>query len=486
MIFSAAEFIFLFLPLVLLAYYGLVLFNQKVLAKAGLVVASLFFYAYWKVDYLLIILLSIGFNFVLSKYLGQFVGRKKKLLLQFGIVANIGLLFYFKYLVFFANDVLTLFGGGFQIEHILLPLAISFFTFQQVAYLVDRYKGLSLDDNLLDYCLFVTFFPQLIAGPIVHHKEMMPQFADSQNQRVNWDNLLLGLFVFSIGLFKKVVIADTLADWVDAGYHDYLLLSSMDAWLLSLSYTFQLYYDFSGYADMAIGIGLMFNIKLPLNFMSPYRATDIQDFWRRWHMTLSRWLRDYVYIPLGGNKISKIITLRNVFLTAFISGIWHGAGWTFMLWGTLHGLAMLVHRLWKDAGFTLNAKLAWFITFMFVNVTWVFFRSENLTQATTVLGKMFNVIELSNNLTSISIFSVLKENVFWILELPVKNEFASFTNLLFLLVGLLVLEKFKSGEKQQFVNTVLVRWQVLTPLLMTISIWFICVETVEKFIYFNF
>ncbi len=486
MIFSSAQFIFLFLPLVILGYYGLVLSERKVLAKVWLVVASLFFYGYWKIDYLAIILVSIVFNFLLVNQFAKHRGRLRKLCLQFGIAVNIGLLFYFKYMVFFANDVVGLFVADISMEQILLPLAISFFTFQQVAYLVDKYKFNAGEDTFLDYCLFVTFFPQLIAGPIVHHNEMMPQFADSKNLRVNWDNILRGLFVFSIGLFKKVVIADTLADWVDTGYANYLDLSTLDAWLLSFSYSFQLYYDFSGYADMAIGIGLMFNIRLPLNFLSPYRSTNIQDFWRRWHMTLSRWLRDYVYIPLGGNKLSKILTLRNVFMTAFVSGIWHGAGWTFLIWGTLHGVAMITHRLWKEAGFVMQKQLAWFLTFLFVNVTWVFFRSENLNQAGFVLHQMFAFTSFTIEFNYSSLIEIIKSNAIWLIELPVKNNFASFSTLLSCISLLFLLEFYKKDEKTLFVNNVIANKLYLTPFLLVISIWFMSVETVEKFIYFNF
>jgi len=270
-----------------------------------------------------------------------------------------------------------------------LPLAISFFTFQQIAYLVDSYRGQTSEYDFLNYALFVTFFPQLIAGPIVHHAEMMPQFASKWNLIKRYRNISLGLFIFSVGLFKKVVIADTFAVWANTGFDDSEVLSFVDAWATSLSYTFQLYFDFSGYTDMAIGSALLFNIKLPINFNSPYKSLTIQDFWRRWHITLSNFLRDYIYIPLGGNRKGDFRVYVNLLATFVIGGAWHGAGWTFILWGGLHGLALITHRIWSQAGLGMPRLLAWFITFNFVNIAWVFFRARDWNDAMKVLSGMF-------------------------------------------------------------------------------------------------
>ena len=245
--------------------------------------------------------------------------------------------------------------------------------------------------DFLNYCLFVTFFPQLIAGPIVHHEEMMPQFAKTKNKVINYENIALGLFIFSIGLFKKVVIADTFAVWATEGFDMAASLNLIEAWVKSLSYTFQLYFDFSGYCDMAIGAALLFNIRLPINFNSPYKALNIQDFWRRWHITLSRFLRDYVYIPLGGNRSGKVRTYVNLAATFVIGGIWHGAGWTFVFWGCLHGTALVAQRIWSELGFRLNKFVAWFITFNFVNIAWVFFRAKEWDDALKVLKGMFGL-----------------------------------------------------------------------------------------------
>ena len=263
-----------------------------------------------------------------------------------------------------------------------------FFTFTQIAYLVDIYRGFVTEYSLLNFFLFVTFFPHLLAGPIIHHKEMMPQFDRIKNKILSYKNLAGGIYLVALGLCKKVIIADTFAMYANAGFNSPHSVQFLPAWITSLSYTLQIYFDFSGYTDIAIGSALMFNITLPINFNSPYRALDIQDFWRRWHITLSRFLRDYIYIPLGGNKVSESRTLLNLTLTFLIGGLWHGAGWTFIFWGFLHGIAMVVHRLWQKSGLILPKLLAWFLTFQFVNVAWIFFRADSFATAINILKGM--------------------------------------------------------------------------------------------------
>jgi D-alanyl-lipoteichoic acid acyltransferase DltB (MBOAT superfamily) len=288
--------------------------------------------------------------------------------------------------------------------NLVLPLAISFFTFQQITYLVDSYYSKIDEHSLLNYANFVLFFPQLIAGPIVHHKEMMPQFSSIKNKLINYKNIFLGIFIFSIGLFKKVVIADTFSIWATNGFDIEESLTFIEAWVTSLSYTFQLYFDFSGYADMAIGAALLFNIRLPLNFNSPYKSLNIQEFWRRWHMTLSRLLKDYVYIPLGGNRCSNFRIYINLIITFIIGGIWHGAGWTFIVWGTLHGVAIVLNRIWQKLNINIGKIAAWFITFNFINITWIFFRAKEWNDAIKVLFGMFSV---STDIGSINLISIL-------------------------------------------------------------------------------
>jgi alginate O-acetyltransferase complex protein AlgI len=394
LLFNSYELIFIFLPITFFIYFYL---NSKKLteaSKAFLVFSSLFFYSWWNIAYLPIILVSMLFNYIVGVSLSknnQHIKVNKKTLLTIGIIANVSLLGYFKYMDFFIENLNLVFGTGFNLLHLTLPLAISFFTFQQIAYLVDSYRGETKEYDFLNYALFVTFFPQLIAGPIVHHKEMMPQFSNIRSKLINYKNISMGLFIFSIGLFKKTVIADTFAIWATNGFDNAITLNLLEAWATSLSYTFQLYFDFSGYTDMAIGLALFFNIKLPINFNSPYKATSIQDFWRRWHITLSRFLKDYIYVPLGGNRKGNFRTYNNLMATFIIGGIWHGAGWTFVFWGFLHGLALVIHRIWSSLGFKLWTWLAWFITFNFINTTWVFFRAKEWDDAIKVISSMYNI-----------------------------------------------------------------------------------------------
>jgi len=400
LLFNSYEFIFAFLPITFFVYFYLLHKRLVTGAKGFLVFASLFFYSWWNVIYLPLILCSMLFNYVIGTSLGKDSEHKKvskRQLLTIGIIGNVSLLGYFKYADFFIDNFNLFSGSNVELFHLALPLAISFFTFQQIAYLVDSYRGETKEYDFLNYALFVTFFPQLIAGPIVHHKEIMPQFASKCNLVKNYKNIALGIFIFSIGLFKKVVIADEFAIWATNGFDKAETLNLIEAWATSLSYTFQLYFDFSGYADMAIGAALLFNIKLPINFNSPYKATDIQDFWRRWHITLSRFLRDYIYIPLGGNRKGEFRTYNNLLITFLLGGLWHGAGWTFIFWGFLHGAALVIHRMWQKLNFKLNTIIAWFITFNFINISWVFFRAKEWDDAIKVLTGMFSINEIIVN-----------------------------------------------------------------------------------------
>ena len=415
MLFNSYEFIFLFLPITFFVYFFLLRKKLVVCAKTFLVFASLFFYSWWNPKYLPLILGSMFFNFIIGRKLSS---NPSKPLLIFGIIANVALLGYFKYADFFIENVNSLFGTNIDLLNLALPLAISFFTFQQIAYLVDSYRKETKEYSFLNYALFVTFFPQLIAGPIVHHKEMMPQFENKWNLVKKYKNIALGLFIFSIGLFKKVVIADTFAIWATNGFDNATTLNLFEAWATSLSYTFQLYFDFSGYTDMAIGIALLFNIKLPINFNSPYKALNIQDFWRRWHITLGRFLRDYIYIPLGGNRTGKFRNYLNLLITFLIAGIWHGASWMFVFWGFLHGVAMVVHRAWKDLGFRMNKYLAWFITFNFINISWIFFRAKDWDSAMKVLNGMFS-LDTSINFNIIQLLYIA---IFFIIVIFLKNS----------------------------------------------------------------
>jgi alginate O-acetyltransferase complex protein AlgI len=385
MLFSSPEFIFAFLPVSLLLYFLLANRFNYFYAKSWLLVASLFFYAYWNPANVFIIIISCVANYAVGKRLLQ---TKNSRLLFVSIALNLLVLGYYKYTDFFIANLNLVAAENFPLLHIILPIGISFFTFQQIAFLVDSYQGKVPDFSFSDYCLFVAFFPQLIAGPIVHHAEMMPQFANPANRLFNWQNFTKGLFIFNMGLAKKLVIADSLSLIVVNGYQNAAVLGLKESWITSVFYSMQLYYDFSGYSDMAIGLGLLFNIQLPFNFNSPYKATSIQDFWRRWHITLSRFLRDYIYIPLGGNRGKELRTGSNLFATFLIGGFWHGAGWTFIVWGALHGFALNLHRVFSKTAIKMPNWVAILLTLLFVNITWVFFRASSWDVAMHMLGAM--------------------------------------------------------------------------------------------------
>ena len=401
MLFNSYVFIFAFLPVVFFGFYAIGRYSHN-LALLWLALASLFFYAWWDVRFVGLLLGSIVFNYGFGYLLGQRLSKSSgspKLLLVSAIVANMILLGYFKYANFFVENLNHLTGTALLIGEVFLPLGISFFTFTQIAFLVDAYQGKAKEYSFIHYTLFVTYFPHLIAGPVLHHKEMMPQFARSDTCSINLENVAVGLSVFVLGLAKKVLIADSMGDMatpifdaVSAGGQPMLF----ESWLGALAYTLQLYFDFSGYSDMAIGLSLMFNVRLPMNFNSPYKATSIIEFWRRWHMTLSRFLRDYLYIPLGGSRHGKSRRYVNLMVTMVLGGLWHGAGWTFVVWGGLHGFYLMINHAWRN----LKQGMGWSdggrwsnlgagaLTFLAVVVGWVFFRSDNLATALQVLSGM--------------------------------------------------------------------------------------------------
>lgn len=406
MLFNSYIFLFLFLPLALLGYFFFNRLKRYEFSKYYLIGMSLWFYAYFNVSYLWIILLSILVNFVCHRRMiaagnGPTVLRNAWFFA--GLLFNLGLLFYFKYFNFFVDNLNHLFRSSFTLKQILLPLGISFFTFQQIAFLADTKKGETQKQPLSDYMLFVTFFPQLIAGPIVTHKEMLPQFKDIRLKCLNARNLYTGFRIFVLGLSKKVLLADVFGQAVQWGYDNHQVLFGFNTALVILFYTFQIYFDFSGYCDMARGIGYLFNIKVPVNFSSPYKAENISDFWSRWHMTLTRFFTHYLYIPLGGNRKGALRTYVNVLIIFFVSGVWHGAGYPFILWGLLHGVlnvgTRIFHRLKEKTGLPekggnvakrVRKVLAVAATFAVINITWVFFRADSVPQALSILGSLFD------------------------------------------------------------------------------------------------
>jgi len=391
MLFNSYVFMLAFLPLTLLIYFLLGKLPERIqINKLFLVLASFLFYGYNNPSYVPIIVASILINYALSQMM---LASEKKIirlpLMWLGLLLNLGILFYFKYHDFFATNMNAFFGTNFALYRLALPLGISFFTFQQLSYVIDSYRRTVPPYNILDYALFVTFFPQLVAGPIVLHSEIVPQFADKKNRYFNFDNFAPGLYAFALGLFKKVIVADTFGIAVEAGFANAATLNTAEAWFIAIGYTLQLYFDFSGYCDVATGVGLMFNIKIPLNFNSPYKSMNIREFWQRWHITLSRFLTSYIYFPLGGSRKGIVRTCINLMVVFLASGLWHGAGWLFLLWGLMHGAASVLYRLFRKQYDALHPALQWLMTFGFVVVAWVFFRATALSDALAIVKSMF-------------------------------------------------------------------------------------------------
>jgi alginate O-acetyltransferase complex protein AlgI len=350
MLFNSGEFLFLFLPVVFLIFIYLARTGNTGAQIVWLVVASIVFYGSWNPIYLLLMFFSMGMNFGLGRILSRQDKWRRRSILVFGVTANLALLAYYKYANFFVENINAGFGTQWDIGNIILPLAISFYTFTQIAYLVDAWRGKAREYSFMHYCLFVTFFPHLIAGPLMHHQEIIPQFAKLRPREELWPDIAVGLTIMAIGMFKKVVLADSLALYVDPLFDTAAQggqINTMDAWIATIGFSLQIYFDFSGYSDMAIGSARLFGIRLPENFRSPYKSVSIIDFWRRWHMTLSRFLRDYLYISLGGNRHGSSRRYLNLLITMLLGGLWHGAAWTFVIWGGLHGLFLCVNHAWR-------------------------------------------------------------------------------------------------------------------------------------------
>ncbi len=481
MLFNSYVFILLFLPITFAAYFGLNHFKQYTLSKYVLIVASLFFYGYFNPWYLLIIVSSILLNYILGKVIRRLEDKSnglRKSVFVIGIVANIGLLFYFKYFDFLIININTIFSADFNLLNIVLPLGISFFTFQQLSYLIDTYKKEVPDYHFADYALFVTFFPQLVAGPIVLHGEMLPQFESIENKKINFDNLVCGIQAFSIGLAKKVIVADTFGKIVDYGHLHIVSLNSFEAILTIFAYTLQIYFDFSGYCDMATGIGLMFNIKLPQNFNSPYKATDIVDFWKRWHMTLTRFLTKYIYIPLGGNRKGEVRKYLNIFIVFLVSGIWHGAGYTFIFWGLLHGIANVLTRLLDKPLSKVPKAIKWIGTFLFLNFSWTYFRATSIGNANALFKRVFSGgfcinAELTETLLQPTLISVFSQ------FLPFVAVIIAFS-LIFLFVAVFCKN---TNEKVIDCNPKFSNW-IFTMILFIYSV--LSLSGISTFLYFNF
>lgn len=487
MLFNSYIFILFFLPVTLLLYFGLNKFGKETEAKCILIGMSLWFYAFFHVYYLLLIVASMLLNFFCARNIlkVQYSEGVRRTWLVVGIAIDIGVIIYFKYLNFFLENANAVFGTQWSAGEILMPLGISFFTFQQISYLVDSYRMETKEYRFVDYILFVSFFPQLVAGPIVLHNEMIPQFQDSTKKKLSQEMLAQGIYLFAIGLFKKVMIADVLGRGVDWGFANTEILTAIDVILISLLYTLQIYFDFSGYCDMACGIANMFRIELPINFNSPYKATSILEFWQRWHMTLTRFLRKYIYFPLGGSRQGTARTILNVMIVFLVSGIWHGAAWTFIIWGVLHGVANVLCRLFQNIWMKIPKLIRWFMTFIFVDLMWILFRAESLKEAGIMFGKLMQPWEMK--------VSVALMNEFDILEFTyIEDHISFFGNLatrypmlhmcICLAVALLAAlglkncheRKFHAGIGSAVTSIILLVWSIVS------------LSGLSSFLYFNF
>lgn len=487
MLFNSTFFIVIFLPLALIGWYLLQKIENPIYAKLYLFGMSLWFYGYYNPWYLFILLFSLVSNFFVS-FLFSKIEKKnlRKLVLCIGLLTNIGLLFYFKYFNFFIDNCNFIFHTDWSIEKIALPLGISFFTFQQLSFVVDRYHNTAPHYSLPDYACFVTYFPQLVAGPIVLHDEFIPQLKERKNRHFHSESFLDGASLFILGLAKKVLLADVLAIPVNAEYANIAYLDAPSAWITIIFYMLELYFDFSGYCDMARGIGKMFGFELPENFNSPLMATSVKDFWRRWHMTLSRFLTTYIYIPLGGNRKGLAIKCRNLFIVFLVSGFWHGANWTFVVWGLLHGLAMIFETILPKLRFR-QEWLNRIFTGIFVTLTFSVFRSNSLSDAWLLIQKLFMggfkgfFVGMCNTLQIAETYPIRKALE---MKLPqLQNPFYVTCVLLSLVISIVLI----AGPKaEDFLKKHGTKKRTLL-LLAILFIWaFVSLSQVSTFLYFNF
>lgn len=490
MLFNSYSFVLVFLPVVVILYH---LFNKRVNYTAGkvlLLIVSAVFYCVGGVDAFVILAVSLLVNYCIFTFLitSKASDGLRRLYLCTGIILNLGLLIYFKYLGFFSDIINSLFKAGLPIREVLLPVGISYYTFSQIAFLTDGYRDPDTKYSLLDYALFVTFFPKISVGPIAVAKDMIPQFNEPSRKQTDYNNIAGGIVVFAAGLAKKVLLADNFAPYADWGFSHINDLGTVNALIVSLAYMMQLYFDFSGYCDMAKGICLMLNIDLPDNFLSPYRSLSIAEFWKRWHMTLTNFFTRYVYIPLGGNRKGKVRTYVNMFIIFFLSGLWHGAAYTFVVWGLIHGLGISLSKMLKDKMEKLPKILRWFGTFMFVNITWIIFRAETLGYAIEFIKQLFSFKILPVNIELVAKATPDEMQFIQWLVLTVSGEAPYLSGciiiIVFLLLALFISIYCKNATERLATLKLNTRTVVTTVVLLVLSI--LSLSGVTEFIYTNF
>lgn len=478
--FNSYVFIMAFLPIFVIAYFALCKIKPTI-GKFALIVAGAIFYIYAGWDIAIIFGMSIVINYVMAILISKFPG--KRIVLAIAITGNVLLLLYFKYLNFFITNFNTLAEKDIPLKELVLPLGISFFTFQQIMYVVGIYNK-SVTLNFPDYLTYISYFPKIIMGPLNDPKDFIDQINDDEKKKINWNNIANGLKIFSLGLFKKLILADTFAKAVAWAYANMEAATSMDWILAMLFYTFEIYFDFSGYTDMAVGVSNMINIKLPMNFDSPYKAISIRDFWKRWHMSLTRFFTKYVYFPLGGSKKGTIRTYVNTMIIFLISGIWHGANWTFILWGALHGAFSIFDRVTEKHRNKVHVAVQWTMTFLVVNVLWLLFRSDTIAQWQEILYKIVTFQDMSISEGMINAF-ILPETtfIFTTLKLTATNIVVrGFSLLLFTFAGYGICLLPENNYKKLDSNN----WFMLIISVIAFVWGVLCLSSESVFVYFNF
>lgn len=485
MLFNSYLFIFLFLPFTYLIYYKSI--TRKITSKKNilifLITCSFLFYSYWELNRIFILFLSLLVNYFFGKAIIRIKNNKKKLLIL-GIFFNLSVLIYYKYKNFFIISFTKLINVNPEIDQIILPLAISFFTFQQISYLVEIYKNKIKNPNLLHYLFFITFFPHLIAGPMVLYNQISNQLKNNKILKLKFNNINFALCIFFIGLFKKTVLGEEFGYWANIGYNKSVdNLTLIESWQTSLAYSLQIYFDFSAYSDMAYGLALLFNIRYIQNFNSPYKATNIQDFWRRWHISLYIFFKRYIYLPLGGNKRGQLRTVFNIFLTFLLCGLWHGASWMFIMWGAIHALGLIFYRFFLLTKIRINNIFSCFITFNFVNFSWIFFRSENFEDAKKIITGMIGLNEIGT--LDFFIYRFIDENSTNNRIKFFQNIEGGYSSILTILVGLFVIfftkNSFQICQKNKEKK---IAFYILMGFVIFCGISFI--NKSSQFIYFNF
>lgn len=488
MLFNSYIFVLLFLPLCVFGYFALNHFKLYRISSLFLLAMSMWFYGYFNISYLPIIIGSIVVNYLFYMLFNrQLSERIRKLILAVAVLSNVGVLFYFKYYDFFFENINSIFGTSVVMKNLILPLGISFFTFQQLSFVIDSYHRKVPKYNFLNYALFVSFFPQLIAGPIVSHDELVPQLNDTSKKQINYDNIAKGLYIFALGLAKKVIVADTFGNAANWGFGNILSMNSADAIIVMLSYTFQIYFDFSGYCDMATGIAKMMNIDLPQNFNSPYKSLTITEFWSRWHMTLTRFFTKYIYIPLGGSRKGELRTYVNTMIVFVVSGIWHGAAWTFILWGTIHGLFMVITKKFSKLFAKIPKAINWLITFLFVNLAWVLFRADTISGAGKFIKQIFSMDfseGLSANLSKAFRLNELILVFETLFKLDIEKAFPFLYGLIFLVAAFILVLAVRNAKEKMDSFRPTVKNTITTVLLLIWSIF--SFAGISTFLYFNF